>query len=313
MTAISASTRATHVACIRSFDRLYTQRIRALGEHTRNSALSLPEARILFELAQRASASGADLARSLDLDPGYVSRILARLRRTELLIRAPAPSDGRRREYTLSAQGERTFGELTQASRAQICALLDELSPAAERALVHAARVLQRTLGGDVQAAAPIVLREPKPGDMGWIIERHAQLYHTEYGWDARFEALCARIAAEFIDQFDPATERGWIADSGEQRLGSALVVKAGAGSAKIRLVLVEPEARGSGLGRRLIRECIRFARRKNYQRITLWTNDNLSAARHIYATEGFALLSSEPHHSFGHDLVGENWQLSLT
>ena len=283
-----------------------------LGECTLDSVLSLPETRVLCEVAHRASASGTELAAALDLDAGYVSRLLARLQRAGLLTCAYSPTDRRRREFVLSPFGQQAFDELTQASQAQICSLLDELSPQGERDLVQAMSVLQRTLGCDLPTAAPVLLRAHESGDMGWIIQRHAQLYQLEYRWNANFEAVCARIAAEFIENFDSTTDRCWIADNGEQRLGSALVVNAGAGSAQIRLVLIEPAARGSGLGRRLIRECIRFASHNNYQRITLWTNNNLSAARHIYATEGFALVSSEPHHSFGHDLVAENWQRAL-
>ena len=197
------------------------------------------------------------------------------------------------RLYSLSLAGRQTAEALRQTEQAERGAPPGTLSRPAKR-------------------AAGIVLRSHEAGDMGWIIQRHAQIYRREHGFDATFEAFCARIAAEFIENFDAATERCWIAEVDEQRAGSALVVNAGAGCAQIRLVLVEPQARGRGLGRRLIRECVRFAARKKYLRIGLWTNDNLHAARHIYASEGFELIGSEAHHSFGHDLVGENWQRPL-
>jgi len=312
MITINPQARAAHVAAIRRFNRLYTQRIQLLDKHMLNSKLSLPEARVLFEIGHRASSSGAALARTLQLDPGYMSRILARLQRGELLMCTPSPNDGRRREYSLSPLGQQTFDALGRAAQDQIGSVLDELCPHSERELMQAVSVLQRILGNETGNADPIVLREHEAGDMGWIIQRHAQLYHYEYAFDATFEALCARITAEFIDNLDAAAQRCWIAVRGEQRLGSVLVMNADNGTAQIRLFLVEPQVRGLGLGRLLIRECIRFAARHDYQRITLWTNDNLHAARHIYAGEGFELVSSEAHHSFGHDLIGENWQRAL-
>lgn len=311
----NAETRAAHIKAIRHFNRIYTQRIRLLDEQMPHSSLSLPEARVLLEVAHRTSANGASLARALDLDPGYVSRILTRLQHNELLRRSRSTTDRRAHEYALSSLGQQTLDELAKTAQTQIDALLDELGHEAEIEFVHAVGVLQRTLSDQTEAAGsaqPFVLRQHEPGDMGWIVQRHAQLYQQEYGFDAAFEALCARIAAEFLDNFDTDKERCWIAERDDQPLGSALVVNAGNGSAQIRLVLIEPRARGFGLGRRLIRECVRFATRKKYQRITLWTNANLTAARHIYASEGFELISSESHQSFGHNLVGEHWRKNL-
>ena len=312
MPVINSTARTAHIEAIHRFNRLYTQRVQVPGKQAPCGELSPPDARILLEIGHRTSSSGAELARALNLHPGYVSRILTRLHRHELLIRTTSSSDGRLREFALSVLGQQGFEKMERASQTRIDSLLDELSPQMEGELAHAVNVLQGILGGEAQTSAPIVLREHKAGDMGWIVQRHAQLYQQEYDFDVTFEALCARIAAEFIENFDADAERCWIAERDGQRLGSALVVNAGESNAQIRLVLVEPQARGSGLGRLLVRECIRYATQRNYKFITLWTNDNLHAARHIYASEGFELVSSEAHYSFGHDLVGENWQRPL-
>jgi DNA-binding MarR family transcriptional regulator/GNAT superfamily N-acetyltransferase len=300
-----------HVERVRRFSRFYTQRLGLLHSHLLDSGLSLPEARLLFEVAQRSPASGADMARHLSLDPGYVSRLLSRLEQRGLALRRRSTADARRREFRLSAAGSRLFKRLDERSRSQVSELLQSLSGDGRNAVVQAMDLIRQQLGDDRQAAA-LVLRAPEPGDMGWVVQRHGALYHQEYGWDATFEAMVARISAEFIEEFDGRRERGWIAERAGDRLGSAFLVHADEHTAKIRLVLVEPRARGTGLGRRLVQECLSFARSVGYRRVTLWTNHVLTAARHIYQGEGFTLESSEPHHSFGHDLVGEYWTLDL-
>ena len=313
---------ASHIASIRRFNRLYTQRIQLLNEHTLDSDLSLPEARVLFEIAHSEPVTGAVLARSLGLDPGYMSRLVGRLFRHELLLRTPSPNDQRARQYSLSALGRQKFDTLDRASQMQIGRLLDELSPALEQQFVGAIDTLHDILAPLPENHAPIVLRTHEPGDMGWVIQRHGELYQREYGLNEAFEVLVARVAAEFLEKNDPQYERCWIAELNEQRVGCAFLVHASESDssacpsarrmAKIRLELVDPKARGSGLGRRLIRECIRFASRCGYHCISLWTNSVLLAARHIYASEGFVLTDSEPHDRFGKPLIGETWQKNL-
>ena len=301
-----------HVDAVRRFSRFYTQRIRLLGAHLLDSRLSLPEGRLLYEVAHHEPVSGARLSKLLELDPGYVSRLLEGLRRRGVLLKRRARGDARLREFSLSARGRRLFASLDEASRTQVTALLDGLPPGGAERLVDALSVVERELGAPPAVPPAVVLRGHGPGDLGWVVKRHAELYHLEYGWDERFEVLVARIAADFLDHFDPRRERCWIAELDGRRVGSVLLVKGEDDAARLRLLLVDPAARGLGLGRRLVRECIRFAARAGYPRLTLWTNSVLLAARGIYVDEGFSLVASERHRSFGQRLTGEYWERPL-
>lgn len=299
------------VAAVRRFNRFYTQRIGVLRQGLLDSPFSLTESRVLYELAHRAAPTAAALARDLGLDPGYLSRILRTLQRQGLVDRRPSAEDGRQRLLSLTEKGRDAFADLDRRSHGQLVAMLGALDAGTRARLVRSMRVIETTLGG--AADVPVVLRPPRPGDIGWVVQRHGALYAEEYGWDASFEVLVARIAADFLESFDPRTDCCWIAERDGDNAGSAFVVRGDAeGVAKLRLVLVEPSARGLGIGGRLVDECLGFARRAGYRRMTLWTNDILVAARRIYEKAGFALVREEPHHSFGHDLVGQFWERDL-
>ena len=300
------------VEAIRRFNRLFTRRIGVLREGLLHSSYSLTEARVLFELANREKLSASELVRELGLDPGYMSRTLGGLERQGLVEKVRSETDGRRRILSLTAEGEEAFKVLDSRSREEVSEMLGGLSEEEQRRLLEAMRTIEGIFEKGLKFSEPFVLRPHEPGDMGWVVHRHGVLYAGEYGWDERFEALVARIVADFIDGFDPKKERCWIAEMGGERVGCVFVVKASDTVAKLRLLLVEPEARGVGLGSRLVEECIRFARNRGYEKLTLWTNSVLDAARHIYEEHGFVLVEEEEHHSFGHDLVGQNWELAL-
>ena len=300
------------IEAVRRFNRVFTRRIGVLREGLLHSSYSLAEARILFELAHREDSSASDLARELGLDPGYLSRTLARLEEQGLVSRARSERDGRRRVISLTSTGEDAFEMLDSRSREEVAEMLGGLSEEDRRRLLEAMRTIEGTLQKDYKFSEPFVLRAHEPGDMGWVVHRHGVLYAREYGWDERFEALVARIVADFIEGYDPAKERCWIAEMGGKQVGCVFVVKQSETVAKLRLLLVEPEARGLGLGSRLVGECIRFARNRGYQKITLWTNSVLDAARHIYEEHGFEIVEEEEHYSFSRDLVGQNWELAL-
>jgi DNA-binding MarR family transcriptional regulator/GNAT superfamily N-acetyltransferase len=300
------------VEAIRRFNRLFTRRIGVLREGLLHSSYSLTEARVLFELANREELSASELVRELGLDPGYMSRTLGGLERQGLVEKVRSETDGRRRILSLTAEGEEAFEVLDSRSREEVSEMLGGLSEEEQRRLLEAMRTIEGIFEKGLKFSEPFVLRPHEPGDMGWVVYRHGVLYAGEYGWDERFEALVARIVADFIDGYDPKKERCWIAEMGGDRVGCVFVVKATDTVAKLRLLLVEPEARGVGLGSRLVEECIRFARNRGYEKLTLWTNSVLDAARHIYEEHGFVLVEEEEHHSFGHDLVGQNWELVL-
>ena len=302
----------TRVEAIRRFNRLFTRRIGVLREGLLHSSYSLTEARVLFELANREELSASELVRELGLDPGYMSRTLGGLERQGLVEKVRSETDGRRRILSLTAEGEEAFEVLDSRSREEVSEMLGALSEEEQRRLLEAMRTIEGIFEKGLKFSEPFVLRPHEPGDMGWVVHRHGVLYAAEYGWDERFEALVARIVAGFIDGYDPKKERCWIAEMGSDRVGCVFVVKASDTVAKLRLLLVEPEARGVGLGSRLVEECIRFARNRGYEKLTLWTNSVLDAARHIYEEHGFVLVEEEEHHSFGHDLVGQNWELAL-
>jgi DNA-binding MarR family transcriptional regulator/GNAT superfamily N-acetyltransferase len=302
----------TRVEAVRRFNRFFTRRIGVLREGLMHSPYSLTEARILFEIARGAEVSASGLSRELGLDPGYLSRILSRLEGRGLLEKVRSEADGRRRLLSLTPEGEEAFAMLDERSREEVADMLKELSEGDQRRLLEAMQTIEDTFEKAFKFSEPFVLRPPEPGDMGWVVHRHGVLYAQEYGWDERFEALVARIVADFIEDYDPAKERSWIAEMGGERVGCVFLVRESDTIAKLRLLLVEPGARGLGLGTRLVEECIRFARRTGYKTLTLWTNSVLDAARHIYEGQDFKLVEEEEHHSFGRDLVGQNWELAL-
>jgi DNA-binding MarR family transcriptional regulator/GNAT superfamily N-acetyltransferase len=271
------------IEVVRRFNRVFTRRIGVLREGLLHSRYSLTEARILFELAHREDRSASDLSRKLGLDPGYLSRTLVRLEGQGLIARARSENDGRRRILSLTSAGKDAFAMLDTRSREEVAEMLGGLSERDQRRLVDAIGIIEGILQRDFKFSEPFVLRAHEPGDMGWVVNRHDVLYAREYGWDESFEALVARIVAAFIDGYDPAKERCWIAEIGEERVGCVFIVKESETVAKLRLLLVESEARGLGLGTRLVEECIRFARGRGYEKLTLWTNSVLDAARHIY------------------------------
>lgn len=299
---------------IRGFNRFYTRVLGLLGPRLAGSRFGLAEARVLFELAHREDAAVADLRRDLDLDAGYLSRILSAFTADGLVVRTRSKDDGRRQVVHLTADGRIAFAELDRLQAEAIGGLLESIGDAGRHDLVTSMGRIRRVLGGDDGARAhSVVLRAPAPGDLGWVVERHGARYAADYGWDAGFEVLVARIVADFAERGDTAREAAWIAEVDGERVGSVFCTAADQPeTAQLRLLLVEPSARGLGLGTRLVDECLRFAKRAGYARITLWTNDILDAARRIYSRAGFQLDRSEQHHSFGHDLVGEYWSRDL-
>ncbi|HET7272240.1 MAG TPA: helix-turn-helix domain-containing GNAT family N-acetyltransferase [Rubrobacter sp.] len=309
---MSKAGREVEVDAIRRFNRFFTRRIGVLREGLLHSPYTLTEARVLFEIANGEDLSATDLSRELGLDPGYLSRILARLDQQGLIDRVRSDGDGRRRLLALTPEGERAFAQLDGRSREEVSEMLGGLSEADRRSLIESMRAIEGILDTSFRYSEPFVLRAHEAGDMGWVVHRHGVLYAREYGWDARFEALVARIVADFVDNFDPARERCWIAEMQGEIVGCVFVVNGGGSVARLRLLLVEPQARGLGLGTRLVQECIRFARDRGYEKMTLWTNSVLHAARRIYEEHGFQLVEEEEHHSFGQDLIGQNWELEL-
>ena len=303
---------ADAVTAVRRFSRFYTRRLGLLGEGLLDSAFSLAESRVLYELAHQDGLTASLLGRELGLDPGYLSRILKKFEARGLIVRTPSASDGRQAVLGLTEAGRAAFAPLDRGSREQVAAMLGRLDAEETRHLTRAMARVEELLGERAATPAPILLRPHQIGDIGWITHRQALLYAEEHGWDETYEALVAEIGAQFLRGFDPQRDRAWIAERDGAILGSVFVVRVSDEIAKLRLLYVEPCARGSGLGRRLVGECIRFARRKGYKKLTLWTNDVLAAARRIYQEAGFTLVAEERHHSFGKDLVGQNWELAL-
>jgi DNA-binding MarR family transcriptional regulator/GNAT superfamily N-acetyltransferase len=300
------------VAAVREFNRFYTSRIGALDEGYLSSRFSLTEVRVLYELAHRGAVTASELGRDLRIDAGYLSRILRGFARRRLVARSSAKDDGRKAIVRLTPSGRATVAPLEARARDQIGALLQSVAPSDQERLVASMRTIEQALGRDGGAAPHVRLRSHRPGDMGWVVERHGALYWEEYGWDETFEALVADIVAKFIENLDRRRERCWIAEVDGTRAGCVFCVKKSQTVAKLRLLLVEPRARGLGIGSRLVDECIRFARAVGYRELVLWTNDALVAARRIYERAGFELVESERHRSFGKSLVGQNWRLRL-
>lgn len=298
------------IAAIRRFSRFYTRRIGALAEGLLQSRFPLTEARVLYELAHHAEPTASDISAALDLDPGYLSRILTRFEQQGLLDRKPQAGDRRQSVLSLTEHGRAAFAPLNEASRQQIGGLLAGLPEEAQSDLVAAMQRIEELMGN--RANTPWLLRSHRPGDIGWVVARHGALYAQEYGFDARFEALVAQVAADFLRSHDPAREHCWIAERDGVNLGTVMLVRGSDGIAKLRLLIVEPAARGLGIGKRLVAECIGFARRAGYRRVVLWTNDVLLAARGIYQHAGFRLTATHPHADFGPAIVGEDWELDL-
>jgi DNA-binding MarR family transcriptional regulator/GNAT superfamily N-acetyltransferase len=309
------------VEAIRRFNRFYTRRIGVLHEGLLASKFTLTESRLLWELAHRDRLTATELARELDLDAGYLSRLLRSFKERGLVRSARATDDARHQHLSLTAAGRRAFAPIDARSQTDVSGLLARLVETQQQQLLAAMTAIEQLLGEPAPARGrPLLLRAHRPGDMGWVISRHGALYADEYAWSADFEALVARIAADFLERFDARREACWIAERDGANVGSVFLVQARDaatqapidGVAQLRMLLVEPSARGLGLGERLVDECQRFARRAGYRKIMLWTNSLLDAARGIYRKQGYVLVKSEPHHSFGHDLVGEIWELPL-
>ncbi|HEY0283064.1 MAG TPA: bifunctional helix-turn-helix transcriptional regulator/GNAT family N-acetyltransferase [Rhizomicrobium sp.] len=301
-----------HIETIRRFNRLYTRRIGLLQKAHLGSPFSLTEARVLFELAHRASLTARDLCDLLALDQGYVSRILARFQKRGLISKRASAEDARAQCIALTASGRKSYAALDLRTRTAIAELLEGKPEAVQRDIAEAARTLERLLGEAPQKPAPLVIRPPKPGDLGWIVHRHGVLYAREYGWDASFEALVAEIVADFGKKADAARERCWVAERDGEILGAVFLVKDDDQTARLRLLYVEPAARGQGLGRQLVELCVAFARDAGYWKIVLWTHDVLTAARKIYQKAGFRLVNRDAHRAFGKNVVSENWALDL-
>lgn len=305
----------SQIDAIRRFNRFYTRAIGTLEEGLLHTTFTLPEARVLYEISLRRQITPSEIAATLRLDLGYISRILRTFSDRRLITRKPSPSDGRQSLLCLTRSGEKAADELNQRANEQVHEMISPFTTDERNRLIDAMNTIESLLGDSrSQLSRPYVLRPHRPGDMGWVVERHGSLYAQEYDWDERFEGLVARITADFIDHFDPAREQCWIADRDGERLGCVFLVKDADAiqTARLRLLLVEPCARGIGLGRDLVQHCTAFARSAGYQRITLWTNSVLDAARQIYQSEGYRLISENPHHSFGKNLIGQNWQLDL-
>jgi DNA-binding MarR family transcriptional regulator/GNAT superfamily N-acetyltransferase len=300
------------VAAVRRFNRFYTQKLGVLQRGWLDSEFSLSQARVLYEIKQRRRCTATDIARDLGIDAGYLSRMLRQFHKTGLICKDVSPDDARQSFLSLTPCGRKVFDPLEKRTERQIAEVLARLSAAEQDQLVCAMRSIEKMIGSEAKRASEIVLRDPRTGDLGWVVARHAELYAREYGWAEEFEGVCAQIVADFASKNDPSCKRCWIAEMDGQNVGSVFLVKDAEKVARLRLLLVDPIARGRGLGSRLTDECIRFARGCEYQRITLWTHKVLTAARHIYKRAGFELTSSERRRSFGKVVVSEHWDLTL-
>jgi DNA-binding MarR family transcriptional regulator/GNAT superfamily N-acetyltransferase len=312
---MTARDRERRIAALRRFNRFYTRRLGVLRKTYLDSPYSLGEARLLYEIGRGRALTASEIGRALGLDVGYLSRTLRSFEKRGLIRRKVSVKDARQSHLTLSAAGRKAFAPLDRRSQRDASEALDELDAADQARLVAAMTTIETLLGGETTAKAPgrrCVLRAPVPGDFGWIVKRHAELYAQEYGWVAPFEGVCAQIVADFVNKFDRKRERCWIAVMDGEKVGTVMLVKDSDKVARIRLLLLEPGARGIGLGARLVDECIRFARRAGYRNITLWTHSVLTAARHIYEKAGFKLMRTEGHRSWGESVVSEHWDLTL-
>ena len=312
MATTSASDFEQRVGAVRRFNRLYTRRIGVLQDGYLRSPYSLAEARVLYELAQRERPTATELAAELGLDHGYLSRILRGFNERGFITKTPSPNDRRQSLLSLTAKGRMAFAPLDRRSQNEIAAMIGELSAADQGRIVAAMHTIESALGEAPAPQVPYVLRPPRAGDMGWIVARHGALYGEEYGWDERIEALTAEIVAAFVRNHDRKRERCWIAEREGENVGSVLLMRDTDEIARLRLLLVEPKARGLGIGARLVEEALRFAREARYHKVTLWTQSVLTAARRIYERMGFKLIQHEAHDTFGKELIGETWELEL-
>jgi DNA-binding MarR family transcriptional regulator/GNAT superfamily N-acetyltransferase len=300
------------IAAVRAFNRFYTRKLGVLDQHLMQSPFSLSEARVLYELAHRQELAAKEIGTELGLDAGYLSRIVQKFDEDGLITRNPLASDRRQFQLSLTDKGRHAFAKLDRSSHDEVGAMLAALAPGDRSRLTGAMATIERLLGEQATPMPRATLREPRPGDMGFVVQSHGALYASEYGFDASFEALVADIAGKFLTSFDASRERCWIAELDGVPVGSVFVVRHNDEIAKLRLLLVDPAGRGQGLGKRLVDECISFAKACGYRRITLWTQSILVAARKIYQDAGFELVKSEPHRSFGQNLVGETWEREL-
>jgi DNA-binding MarR family transcriptional regulator/GNAT superfamily N-acetyltransferase len=301
------------VAAVRRFNRFYTRHIGLLDEGLLSSPLSLTQVRTLYELAHRKQSTAAELCDALGLDPGYLSRIMTGFEKSHLIEKKESPKDARQTLLALTKKGRQVFEPLNARSDEQVRAILSKLSPARQGDLLHSMQTVESVLSPGTESATSYVLRQHRPGDMGWVVWRHGVLYSEEYGYDERFEALVAELVAGFVEKLDADHERCWIAERDGENVGSVFLVKKSQTVAKLRLLLVEPSARGLGIGKQLVSECVRFARRAGYKKIVLWTQSELAAARGIYQNAGFKLVRGEKHASWSRkDLVAETWELKL-
>jgi DNA-binding MarR family transcriptional regulator/GNAT superfamily N-acetyltransferase len=301
------------VAAVRRFNRFYTRQIGVLRKTYLDSAYSLGEMRVLYEIAHQGARTATDIARALDLDAGYLSRVLRNFEKIGFITRKPGVDDARQSQLALTARGAKSFAPFERRSQQQASAMIGKLDANDQARLVTAMETIESLLAGETNEKAAYVLRAPKTGDFGWIVSRHAELYAQEYGWRDPFEGLCAQIVADFVNKYDAKFERCWIAEMNGENVGCVMLVKDDvAGVARIRLLLVDPKARGLGLGTKLTDECVRFAREVGYTKITLWTHSILTVARHTYEKAGFVLMRSEPHQSWGKPVVSEHWDMTL-
>jgi DNA-binding MarR family transcriptional regulator/GNAT superfamily N-acetyltransferase len=303
---------ASGVAAVRRFNRFYTQRIGVLQEGWLKSPFSLTEARVLYELSRRNRPTATELGKELGLDAGYLSRILRGFETRGLIVKQTSDSDGRQALLSITQRGRQRLAPIEAHTNEEVQAMLAALPAGEQHRLFAAMRAIETMLGQPPAPAVPYILRPPRPGDMGWIVSRHGALYSGDYGWDERLEALTAEIVAAFVRNYDAKRERCWIAERDGENAGCVLLVKETDEVARLRLLLVEPKARGLGIGARLVEECVRFARETRYREITLWTHSVLTAARHIYEGAGFKLIATQEHDEFGKTLVGETWNLTL-
>lgn len=303
----------SQVRAVRSFNRFYTRQIGVLNEHLLDGPFSLTETRVLYELAHRTQCTATDLCRDLGLDAGYLSRMLRNFEKQQLITRTESETDARQSVLSLTPRGKKTFEPLQARSNEQVAVLLSKLSTSKQRQLLNALHTVETLLDPKPRPQPAYLLRPHCPGDMGWVVHRHGVLYWQEYKYDERFEALVAEIVAHFVQNFDPKRDACWIAEREGEILGSIFLVKKSKTVAKLRLLLVEPSARGLGIGKRLIAECVGFARQAGYKKIVLWTQSELHAARHLYQQAGFTLVGKKRHDSWGRkNLVAETWELEL-
>ncbi len=309
---MAGTTLACRIEAVRRFSRFYTRRIGVLEETLLNSPFTLQEGRLVYEIANRDRPTAQELCRDLGLDPGYVSRLLQGLQRRGCIVRRQSMEDRRQTELGLTAKGQRLWGAMNERSRQDIADLLADLPARRQERLVKALETVEELLDEPPEKRAPFTLRPRQPGDVGWIIRRQTQLYAGEFGWDGSFEAMLAEIGGKFIEKFDPKTDNCWIAERNGEIAGSVFLVRATRMTGQLRMLYVEPSARGLGIGQRLVGECIEDARAKGYRKLILWTNDILVSARKIYIAAGFRLVKEERHQSFGKKLVGQYWVLDL-